>query len=407
MKICHISTGFPLSFQGGITNYVRIVAEDQYRKGNEVSVICGMDDENFSYEIFQYKSKIIPRRIQKLEDKKSLKIIEDYLKRKKFDIIHIHMALDIDWDLYSILEPYHYIISLHDYFFLCPRIKMVSYDNTVCFKYNRDKCKHCVSWFNTHRILNGIEYRIGKYCGIQSFRLPNIPQKMTTTRFNKFKKLLERADYLLPVSKRVQEIYQQSGIYGNYKVMHIGNISADQFKEEFQFDHSNRKIRIAMMGAVSYLKGADEFIKFRNLLPVEKFDLVFYGRSNEYKVKFQECGIIDNGPYNQTDLNNILQNVDLGCVLSVWEDNGPQVVMEFLNNHVPVIGTKMGGIPDFVNDNNGYLYNPYDEKELISVVEKIKSLTIEDVYYLKKCISRTKTTSDHGNELMALYKSII
>lgn len=29
MKILHLSTGFPLSFQGGITNYVRMLATVQ------------------------------------------------------------------------------------------------------------------------------------------------------------------------------------------------------------------------------------------------------------------------------------------------------------------------------------------------------------------------------------------
>lgn len=407
MKICYISTGFPLSFQGGITNYVRNLAEDQFERGNEVFVISGPDETEFEYNIYQYKSKIIPRRIQALKDKKALAILEEFFKEHSFDIIHIHMALDIDWDLYSILKPYKYVVSLHDYFFLCPRIKMVKYDDTLCERYDEHYCAQCISWWNTHRITNGIEYRLGKVFHNTKFRLPYIRQGMTTTRYKKLKMLLEGADLLLPVSKRVQEIYEDSGIKGKYQISYIGNLSADNYKEEFDFDINKEYIDIAMIGAVSYLKGADEFIKLAKLLAEQKFRFHFFGRSNEYSDRFVNAGIIDHGPYKQADLPSILNQIDLGCVLSVWEDNGPQVVMEFLNNHIPVIGTRMGGIPDFVNETNGFLYDPYDENGLSTTAEKIRKLDRTQLLQLKKNIRRTTTSYEHGEEINALYKKII
>lgn len=219
--------------------------------------------------------------------------------------------------------------------------------------------------------------------------------------------LLEGADLLLPVSKRVQEIYEDSGIKGKYQISYIGNLSADNYKEEFDFDINKEYIDIAMIGAVSYLKGADEFIKLAKLLAEQKFRFHFFGRSNEYSDRFVNAGIIDHGPYKQADLPSILNQIDLGCVLSVWEDNGPQVVMEFLNNHIPVIGTRMGGIPDFVNETNGFLYDPYDENGLSTTAEKIRKLDRTQLLQLKKNIKRTTTSYEHGEEINALYKKII
>jgi glycosyltransferase involved in cell wall biosynthesis len=60
----------------------------------------------------------------------------------------------------------------------------------------------------------------------------------------------------------------------------------------------------------------------------------------------------------------MLGGKDLGVVPSVWWDNAPQTVFEFLSCGVPVLGAAVGGIPDFVRDGeNGVLFqgnNPFD-----------------------------------------------
>lgn len=52
------------------------------------------------------------------------------------------MILDIDWNLYDIIKNYNYIISLHDYFYLCPRICMVDRNKLLCSKYEENRCKN-------------------------------------------------------------------------------------------------------------------------------------------------------------------------------------------------------------------------------------------------------------------------
>lgn len=409
MKICHISTGFPISFQGGITNYVRSLASMQEKMGHEVWVICGLDDQKQNFHVKEYKSeKIVPMKLRKPIDKYALSLIDNFLKNMRFDIIHIHMVLDIDWDLYQIMETYNYVVSLHDYFFLCPRIQMIMNDYTLCTSYNESKCKKCISWFNVHRVFNGIEYKISHKTKWKDFRFPLIPQQMTANRYKKYKFLLENSKMLLPVSNRVQEIYEDSGIQGKYKVLHIGNISANNYKAEFKFDWNKDKICLTMLGNLSYLKGADLLIELANILDRNKIEINFYGRSGKYAEMIKKAGISDHGSYNQAELSEILENTDVGLVLSVWEDNGPQVVMEFLNNHIPVIGTRMGGIPDFIEDGvNGILFNPYSEDELFDTVKKISNWSRKDIFDMKKRIVKTITVEEHCKLLQEIYDEIV
>lgn len=409
MKVLHMSAGFPLSFQGGITNYVRSLAEHQHETGNEVWVLCSPDNQGVDFKLYFYKSdKIVPMKWRAPKDKKGLKKIKDFLDREKFDLVHIHMILDIDWDLYEVLIPYTYIVSLHDYYFLCPRIQLLMHDNSLCSGYEKEKCSHCVSLFNTIRLTNAFEYKIVHNTRFKSFRLPEIPQTMTEKRYTKFKRLLENASMLLPVSYRVQEIYENSGIKGNYKVLHIGNITADQYKETFSYNWQKEKIDIAMLGTLSYLKGGDLLLKLAQKIDHSKINVNFYGRSNSYKNRIKEAGIYDYGPYKQSELQNILENTDIGLVLSVWEDNGPQVVMEFLNNHIPVIGTMLGGIPDFVHNGiNGILFDPFKEDEFDKVVNHINNITREELYQLTSNITRTTTIAEHCRDIDEVYCEVI
>ena len=99
--------------------------------------------------------------------------------------------------------------------------------------------------------------------------------------------------------------------------------------------------------------------------------------------------------------------MDVGLVLPIWEDNGPQVVMEMLNNKLPVIATSMGGITDFVNDNNGYLFNPYSNDGLEKAVDFINNLTSDKVFNMKTMISRTLSPKEHCLELLNVYQKIL
>ena len=96
--------------------------------------------------------------------------------------------------------------------------------------------------------------------------------------------------------------------------------------------------------------------------------------------------------------------MDVGLVLPVWEDNGPQVVMEMLNNHLPVIATSMGGIPDFVNSDNGFLFNPYAEDGIEKVVDFINSLSISQINSMRKHVCRTLTPNEHCNKIREIYR---
>lgn len=409
MKIMHLCTGFPISHNGGITNYVRSLADSQIDNGLDVVVVGGKEKEkcNFKFKYIEYNDIYVKpftfrRNISPIAYKKMEKIIVD----ERPDLIHIHMILDVDERLYKILEKYNvkYIISLHDYSFLCPRIQMFR-DGKNCGKIDSKRCSECATYleqtFLLKKIVSLLKFDITK--GIK--KSPNFLKI-----FENNKKLLENAQMLLPVSKKVEEIYKSNNIENKYQVLHIGNITANEFKKYSEKDYDkNEKIKIVFMGTFSDIKGKNEFLKLVKKLDHNKFAFYFLGRATNDDANLMEENNIKNvGPYNQIDLKKILEGYDMGCVLSIWEDNAPQVVMELLNNNIPVIGTRMGGIPDFINDGvNGFLYNPYSTEEFDSLIEKLMQLDKEKVEIMKSKVERTKTPKEHFEEINREYNNVL
>lgn len=408
MKILHICTGWPLSFKGGITNYVRSLAQVQYENGEDVYVMGAPDQHKYDFNYIEYDSKKIkPFTFTPLEDKNGLSKISTFLDKEKFDIIHIHAIEYVDWDLYTILNKYHYVVSLHDYCFICPRVYMYSNKFGVCNRYDEKKCAKCVSYLDRYRIVRGVVNRLSNKF-LLKLNVPYLPQKITSIRYQKFSKLLNGSDYLLPVSEKVEKIFHDSGIIAKSKVLHIGNETANNFKSEIVYNTEPHVMKLVFLGRLTDYKGGLLFLKIaEHYKDNPNVEFHFLGKSGAFSDKMIAAGIIDEGPYNPKDLSKLLENFDLGMVLSIWHDNGPQVVMELLNNRIPVIGTRMGGIPDFVNMNNGFIFDPYSKEEIENLYNFIDSLSPEKVLSLKKNIKPTITPEEHYHELMKVYRNIL
>ena len=405
MKILHISTGFNLDFNGGITNYVRCIAKSQSENGREVYVLSdgGKDD---GYQVIPHKTKISAWSFVKPHDRHEYNQVKNLLDSNNFDVIHIHMALNMDQRLFQILKDANikYIVSLHDYWMICPRIQMVRAGEPRCEK-TSEKCTRCFSCMEKNYFILRAARKI--FGPTFAMRFP-LKSKTVFTQWRKnCDALLAGASALLPVSNRVKTIYEQSGIQGNYTVLNIGNISANDFDDGYVYT-PKKDINLIILSSVAELKGGILFCKILEKVRNPKLKVHFYGRCNKKQAQMlRRHGIIDHGPYKQVELKEILASMDMGVMVPVWEDNAPQVVMEMLNNHLPVFATRMGGITDFVSNDNGFLFDPFSEEGINSAIEFLNNLSQEKIANLKKNIHRLITPQEHYTQLMEVYNKVL
>jgi glycosyltransferase involved in cell wall biosynthesis len=175
----------------------------------------------------------------------------------------------------------------------------------------------------------------------------------------------------------------------------------------------SRPIRLAFLGYHNFYKGLHVLCAALEMLPLEireLLDLAVHAKDvapmvpTLRRLSLSMARVVVEEGYKHEELPILLRQVDLGIVPSVWWDNGPQTVMEFLACGVPVLASNVGGIPDFIrHEHNGLLVPGNDPKalanQLASLVQEPTRLT-----RLRQSVTPPKSIGEHAHEIESLYE---
>lgn len=111
-------------------------------------------------------------------------------------------------------------------------------------------------------------------------------------------------------------------------------------------------------------------------------------------------------------LQKLVSNAYFIMVPSEWYENNPMTIIEGYAAGVPVIGAKIGGIPEIIEDGKtGYLFESGNKEALADLVNKAFSLTHKD--YLKMSNYALKFAQEHFDRtkyyprLMSFFKGFL
>ncbi|WP_181365088.1 glycosyltransferase, partial [Arthrobacter sp. HMWF013] len=243
MKIIHVVAGFSIDFPGGITNYVRTLAASQIADGHVVSVIDGAEatrNHPDGFKVVGYKGNIRPFVVSCKVDVDGTARLNRILEDELPDLIHFHLTVGFGEDFYEqfTAKGLKYVVSMHDYYLICPRITMMDYAGRNCGGPERRKCEMCIGQLDQVDLLYKAARRV-------HVTLPRIPSHAVTARNEKIGTFLRGAAAVLPVSDRVRELAAGSFPDLRYVVAHIGNSSA---VAERPAKTPSPKLRLSFMG---------------------------------------------------------------------------------------------------------------------------------------------------------------
>ena len=406
MKIAHILPGFPIEYPGGITNYVRTLIRSQMAAGNEVvlaTASASFSNDLGAIDVIPVQSEPagqFAHRIPK-NNPTSDRLYEELLKRG-VEIAHFHTIFGFSE---STLQKFAggklpYVTSLHDYYMACPRVFMMDKWGGVCRKVDIDKCQRCSGAIDKYTFLRRVFNKLDVV-------LPSIKSNGVVHRASVLNRFLVAAKLNLAVSSRVAELYR--GLYPDapYEVMHIGNESA--LKDPLPKVQSER-IRVTYLGTFSKHKGGDLFLELVDYCASKNapIDFTFYGKLEQpYDQRVKGKPIRIGGPYRPADIPRIMSETDIGVAMPIWEDNGPQVVMEMINYATPVLATAVGGIPDFIPVGGGFMFNPDDPESRRAAFDWVLKLDARKVEAARKQLFKLKTPEQHERELIGIYETIV
>ena len=93
-------------------------------------------------------------------------------------------------------------------------------------------------------------------------------------------------------------------------------------------------------------------------------------------------------------LQKLVSNAYFIMVPSEWYENNPMTIIEGYAAGVPVIGAKIGGIPEIIEDGRtGYLFDSGNKEELVKMINR--SNLLDDNEYWTMCDAALKFAKDH------------
>ena len=370
MKIIYLVHQFFPEFQSGTENFVYNTARMTQKLGNKVKVITYSlnDDDWFDQDDGRILSKeyiyqgipVLAFKYIKQPDDLGISLRSEQLEKysrkvlsfEKPDLIHVGHTMRVHEFVHTAFTMnLPYIMTLTDFFLLCPKIILAPNDHTLCS---------------------------GPQGGNTCSTLCNELEKdFISKRLNDGKKLLLNSKIVISPSKFLANIYKQEYEELNIKIVNHGILYRNIIQNEKIYSQGET-ITFGYAGGLSKHKGVHILIKAFTNIKNENIRLNIYGYGdNEYVKKLKTIAENDKrisffGKYSGEQLGIIFNNIDIIITPSISYENYPFVLHEALASGVPVIASNLGGMAEKVKDGiNGFTVepgSPTDIKEKMDII---------------------------------------
>ena len=219
------------------------------------------------------------------------------------------------------------------------------------------------------------------------------------------RRYLKYVNTTIVISDFYKKCAEDANLFSNIKVIHNG-IKLLEYKPVKNWNN------ILYVGRLEDLKGIDDFIEALALVKKIKSGIraVLAGNGSKidfYKNKVKKLGLEDavffKGYQSPERISKLYKESTLVVVPSLIPDNLPLVCMEAMATGRPVIGTRIGGIPEMiVEGKTGYMFESNNYSELSSIMcellddeEKIKLMgragrqRAARLFDIDQCIEKT------------------
>lgn len=182
-------------------------------------------------------------------------------------------------------------------------------------------------------------------------------------------------------------------------------IGLHNFKKEMpHLDNIQKKGYVLEFGHLSRDKGTDTLLEVAKKMPSTEFVFIGYGPSADKMKDIPNVKYL--GFKTGEELYRIIAEAAISVCPSEWYENCPYSVMESVLLGTPVVGSKMGGIPELIEPGKtGELFEAGNVEELMKAIKKV--LQTQDVLerYTKNCSQvNYETTESYYVKLMKIYR---
>lgn len=401
MKILMVNKFFYL--KGGSEGVFFDEAELLRNKAHEVAFFSMNDERNFPTGYSKYFVTNIDYQNTKkfqgeikggldilysLEAKKKM---EALLRYEKPDIAHLHnIHHQISPSILDVLVKYKIpiVMTLHDYKLVCSSFYMLL-DGRPC-----------------ERCMNGKYYQcfINK-CTKNSY-LKSLTNTIEMYLHHKILHIYDVIDVFISPSRFLKEKLKEMGF--RREIVYLPNF-IDTKDYELEYDFNERTI--CYLGRLSQEKGLFTLLEAIKGVNAE-FKIIGEGplkESLELKVKNEGLVNVEFLGYKSgEELKNEVKNSMIIVLPSEWYENNPIAVLEVFALGKPVIGSRIGGIPELIKDNEtGLTFEPGSSKDLMAKILYLlhnPNEVVEMGRNARKFVEKNFNPEKHYQRLMEIYQ---
>jgi glycosyltransferase involved in cell wall biosynthesis len=443
MKVLLITSFFPPEHNAGTEKRTLGYATELLKLGHNVQVLCAGEWEvgksnwnGFVDETFQ---NISVRRIN-LNWKKgpnpnqylySNPTVEDnlyeWLSKWKPDVVHITSCLTLSASVIRAVKNRNIplVLTLTDFWFICPRLNLLHADGTLCYgQTTTEECLECLlqnsSLYN--RVSKLVPKKISTPILISASQQPELNRLRGLRgvaldfedRRSFLSEMINLVDRVTAPATWLRDVLVNSGYFKEIEVIHSGH-DLSWLGNEIETPSPNRK-RFGYIGQIIPSKGVDILIDAFAGLNQKGHELYLYGSpaagSDDYFHELENLTERVNevkflGAFPHENLGEVLSEIDVLVVPSIWHENNPRVIQEAFASKTPVIASDVGGIVEFVkHDVNGLLFKRGNSEELARQMRRI----LEEPGLLEQLVNGiqpVKTIQQEVEEFEEIYTELI
>mgnify|MGYP002640211142 CR=1 FL=1 len=324
-----------------------------------------------------------------VRNREAERVFNDWIKRERPDVVHIHHLTGFGVGVLACARAHGVpvVMTLHDYWPLCPRGQMITVDGDLCEGLDPVRCGTCLSTCFSHLFPGTGGKALGPFDGLDASGEPtNKPEVLDLTDIDDVNaflcgrrtgfaidRLLE-ADQLVTPSQRTAEIYGKVCAASGLEVsaievvengIDVGGLAKEvrRIRQRLRAGHvgyARSEVKLGVVGSVLPSKGvlelAKAFAEAKAESRIGKLSLHIHGNLPPYhgdSSYVQELralarstpGVNIHGPFEHGGLAEVLADLDGVAAPSRWEEVYGLTVREARAAGLPVIVSNAGDLP--------------------------------------------------------------
>ncbi|OGF49459.1 MAG: hypothetical protein A2231_12265 [Candidatus Firestonebacteria bacterium RIFOXYA2_FULL_40_8] len=454
-KILYIGFGVSPVMSGGAILYQEWLAEEMSSRGYATACFFGIYSKKLKYSNKAYLKKWERNKVKYImlhnspnfpqhatppgrqcSDPQVEKLLRRIIKEEKPDLIHIH---ELQMHTASVIDiaaelSIPCIKMIHNYYDVCPERDLMYKGVSPCLDYEAGgKCSACLSTL----IERGVFSRKLAHTLYSIFVTPlpkwlfkplsyifhkikkEEPQEIKTpeelaaviagqysNRRKYFVERLNKTDIVQCSSTRSAEILEGCGVKKEkIKIIFPASKLADVINPK-PLRNKNHPVVFGYIGGSQFAKGFNVLIEAFSKLDQTKAKLIIWSSKKETAVP-SGLNIEIRGHYKTEDIEKVFNEIDVGVVPSVWEEAFGLIGIEWIKARIPVIGSRIGGIPEWLKDGeNGYLFEPGNAAELAEKMNYFAE-NPENISKMQEKMKPWKSFTGHADEMEILYEALL